>query len=302
MTEDKTKKDLERTEEELEEETEDESAQIQDTPEEKTTQEDDEKSREVVEGEAESKKEEDIQVEEKKGDETEEIDHQKISVSKVAMTIIALAILVAAVLLFSGKAPVSDDTQVVSVLATVNGVEIPVERVDAQLQQVEEMYQLQGQVMTDEVRDQMRGETLEAVIGQELIAQEAAKLGLTASDEDVQAMYETDVLSFYESEEAVVATLSEAGVTKDQLLEDIRQQLTLRAFIDVNIDEDGIEITDEEARGVYDDTAARVGAETLPPFDDVIEEIKASMREEQVTQQLIALVNQLRSEADVQIN
>ena len=156
---------------------------------------------------------------------------------------------VAAVLLFSGalfsplaachRSPSAD------VVATVNGKEI-------QRAELERNYQIQlgdnPQKPSEQEADILRLNVLQKMIQSETLQQQAAKLNLTASDEDVTAKL-TEIKAPY-TEEQFNNLLKQRNMSLDDLKRDIRRQLTETKLINKEI-ESKINITDAQIAAFY---------------------------------------------------
>jgi peptidyl-prolyl cis-trans isomerase SurA len=157
---------------------------------------------------------------------------------------------VAAVLLFSGAlfsavagchhSPSAD------VVATVNGKEI-------QRAELERNYQIKvgdnPQKPSDQEADILRLNVLQSMILSEIEQQQAAKLNLTASDEDVNAKL-TDLKAPY-TEDQFANLLKQRNMSLDDLKREIRRQLTETKLINKEI-ESKINVTDAQIRAFYD--------------------------------------------------
>ncbi|MGD1064476.1 MAG: SurA N-terminal domain-containing protein [Terracidiphilus sp.] len=156
---------------------------------------------------------------------------------------------VAAVLLFSGalfpvvagchRSPSAD------VVATVNGKEIA-------RAELERNYQIQlgdnPQKPSDQEADILRLNVLQKMIQAEVLQQQAAKLNLTASDEDVNAKL-TEIKAPY-TEDQFYNLLKQRNMSLDDLKRDIRRQLTETKLINKEI-ESKINITDAQIAAFY---------------------------------------------------
>jgi peptidyl-prolyl cis-trans isomerase SurA len=156
---------------------------------------------------------------------------------------------VAAVLLFSGalffavagchRSPSAD------VVATVNGKEIA-------RAELERNYQIQlgdnPQKPSDQEADILRLNVLQKMIQAEVLQQQAAKLNLTASDEDVNGKL-TELKAPY-TEDQFNNLLKQRNMSLDDLKRDIRRQLTETKLLNKEI-ESKINITDAQISAFY---------------------------------------------------
>lgn len=131
------------------------------------------------------------------------------------------------------------------VVATVNGKEI----LRAEL---ERNYQasLQGgpQAPSAQEADIQRLNVLQKMIQQEILEQQAAKLNLTASDEDVNAKL-TEIKAPY-TEDQFNSMLKERNLTLDDFKREIRRGLTVNKLMNKEI-ESKINVTDAEIAAYY---------------------------------------------------
>jgi peptidyl-prolyl cis-trans isomerase SurA len=132
-----------------------------------------------------------------------------------------------------------------NVVATVNGK--PIYRAD-----LDKMYQasLNGspQKPSPEEADIQRLNVLHSMVENEILQQEAAKLNLVASDEDVNAQL-TEMKSPY-TEEEFNQHLKDLGMTLDEFKKQIRESLTAKKLLNREI-ESKINITDAEITDYY---------------------------------------------------
>ncbi len=130
-------------------------------------------------------------------------------------------------------------------MATVNGKEIM--RADLEKQYKANVAQTQ-QEPSPEQADILRLNTLHAMIDDEIIQQRAAKLNLTASDEDVNAkLTEIKALS---TQEEFERQLQQRGISLDDLKRQIRRGLTQTKLLNMEI-LSKINITDAEITNYY---------------------------------------------------
>ena len=131
------------------------------------------------------------------------------------------------------------------VVATVNGKEI-------QRAELERNYQIQlgdnPQKPSEQEADILRLNVLQKMIQSETLQQQAAKLNLTASDEDVTAKL-TEIKAPY-TEEQFNNLLKQRNMSLDDLKRDIRRQLTETKLINKEI-ESKINITDAQIAAFY---------------------------------------------------
>jgi peptidyl-prolyl cis-trans isomerase SurA len=133
-------------------------------------------------------------------------------------------------------------------VATVNGKEIPRSDLDRAYQSVRISQGPSPQEPSPEQVKIVRLKLLGDLIQEEILQQRAAKLNVTASDEDVNARL-TEMKAPYTQEE-FDKQLKEHNETLDDLKKDIRHDLTERKLLNKEI-ESKINITDAEIGNYY---------------------------------------------------
>lgn len=190
-------------------------------------------------------------------------------------------------------------------VAEVNGEPISkadfVEAFDQQRAAGEQQAQAGG-APVDEVA--LRDSVLDLLVDSALITQEGERLGLEASDEEIDA--ELDSLAEQNglgSRDELVALLGEQGVDEEQ----VREEVTRIVLVDEVIAEQGdVEPpSDAELQDYYDeltggqDGAAASGEAGMPPFEDVKDQLSAQLTQEKENEVLTTLLEDLRADAEV---
>lgn len=131
------------------------------------------------------------------------------------------------------------------VVATVNGKEIP-------RAELERNYQISlgdsQQPLSPQEADIRRLNVLQKMIQDEILQQQAAKLNLTASDEDVNARV-TEIKAPY-TEDQFFNLLKQRNLSLDDFKRDIRRQLTTTKLLNKEV-ESKINVTDAQISSFY---------------------------------------------------
>ncbi len=135
------------------------------------------------------------------------------------------------------------------VMATVNGKEIPRSDLDRKYQAWKVSQGESPQEPSPEQTDLWRLAILRQMIDGEILQQQAAKLNVTASDEDVNVKL-TEMKAPYTQEE-FDKQLKQRNETLDSLKSELRQELTETKLLNKEIDSK-IDITDAEITGYYE--------------------------------------------------
>ncbi|WP_299166544.1 SurA N-terminal domain-containing protein [uncultured Arthrobacter sp.] len=204
------------------------------------------------------------------------------------------------------EAPTPDLEGVPEVVATVNGTEITKEEFTTSYEGAFQQMSMQSQVTGQEVdQEQLKTQTLDNLIGNKLLIQEADNRGIEASEEAVTATTDELVASnqFASADELFAALEEEQGITKEDATSQIEQQVRLDALL---AEESGDTApTEEELKAAYEEAkasgAAAQGGE-IPPYEEVKPQLEQQVKDQKKSEAALALVEKLRGEADVVSN
>ncbi len=94
--------------------------------------------------------------------------------------------------------------------------------------------------------------------------------------------------------------VEEQGVSYQEQLNKIRQELAIQNYISDNIDNDSIEVTDEETEQFYQDYQDQDTEQEIPSYEEIKPQI-ISMLEQQKQQELVnSLLQELREQAEIE--
>ncbi|MDS2173514.1 MULTISPECIES: SurA N-terminal domain-containing protein [unclassified Nesterenkonia] len=211
-----------------------------------------------------------------------------------------------------GEMPEPDTSDIPDVVAEVNGEEISGEDFaafyESQFQQAVMQSQMSGEEPDE---DAIKEQSLESMIGNELLIQDAEDSGYEASEDDVEALLEdTAEQSGMESVDDLIAAYEEQGMDEEQLREDAQNQVLIDQVIeDIDVEEP----SEEELRDYYDQSVgqqappeegAEEGAEgeapETPEFEDVKDELEDQLTSQKQGEAAQAHVDELREDADVE--
>lgn len=185
-------------------------------------------------------------------------------------------------------------------VAMVNGVKISREDYEENRSQVEASAVGQGADITDTaVAEQINTQTIETLINTELLKQEAEKLNIIVSDEDIEAR-RTEIVEQIGGEEALVARMSELNLTEETLRNDIADELLIQKLFAQEVDTAGVEVTEEEVEQVF----AQVGAQgegSITLDDETREIIVTNIRMSKEQTLVTEYIQKLRAEAEVEV-
>ena len=146
-----------------------------------------------------------------------------------------------------------------AVIAVVNQEEIRTE----DLMEVEEIEKQQMAMMgmdpedpqTAQMIEEMRPEILDSVIINTILMQKVKEAGIQVSDQEIEDQYQMFAQQFG-GEEMLEQTLAQEGITRQDLEQQIYEQLALQAYaekyLEENLDPQALDFTEEELRALYD--------------------------------------------------
>jgi peptidyl-prolyl cis-trans isomerase SurA len=172
--------------------------------------------------------------------------------------------------------------------------------------------QAQGGMPVDEVA--LRDAVLDNLVSLELVRQEAQRLDLEATEQDVDA--ELDALAAQNgmgSGEEFLTALEAQGVSEEQAREEVA---ALVLFDGILADRGGVpEPTEQELRDYYeqvtgqpadeepgeDGAAATDDPAQLPGFEQIRDQLEEQLTQQQEQERLTAILEELRQEAEVEL-
>lgn len=140
-----------------------------------------------------------------------------------------------------------------TIVATVNGEPIPQQAVDFELQRLIHFYQQQG-MPEHQIRQQLdtlRARALEQAIGTKLLIDEARRLDIPVSGEELDAQFETYVQQFGGDREKLVKAIEAQGMTVEGFKQELRQGAMINKLID-RVCADAPQPTEEDIKAHYE--------------------------------------------------
>lgn len=198
-------------------------------------------------------------------------------------------------------------------VAEVNGSKVTkdefVSVFKGQYQQMSMQAQTSGQPVDEE---KLKQQSIEGLVGAELLEQEAEKRGIKASDKEVDASLAEFAKTNQVSPDEFVAKMGEQGMDRAAVMAQIKKQLIVEKLVD---DEYG-EFTpsDKEVQAAYDQVSqqqsmmggqgggAQGGAQQLPPLEQVRPQVEEQLKTEKQAKNMQTMSEKLRKDADVTVH
>ena len=187
------------------------------------------------------------------------------------------------------------------VVAVVNDEELVGEQYNAILSSIQSQLQQMGQDPTSkEVVENIKAQTLDTIVNQALILQKAKETDITATEAEIDESYATLAESFGD-EETMKEALEKESMEVETIREKLAESIVFQKYQDQVIPIE--EVTDTEIEEYYDLLAAQAkeSEQELPPLEDVSEEIKRIIEQEEQQKQLGTHVEALRADAKIEL-
>lgn len=190
---------------------------------------------------------------------------------------------------------VSDEEQVAedTVVGTVNGEEIDGATYNMIYSQVKTQLFESGADAED--LEFVKEQTLQAIISQEVLMQDAVAKGIEVSDADLDAYIEESIGQF-DSEEQFNEALANLDYTMESYREQARVQLQQEAYIEQEFED--VEISDEDIEAYYEQISSQ--SEDVPELNQVRDQIEVQLANSQLQEKLTERIAQLKEAAEVE--
>ncbi|WP_121604493.1 SurA N-terminal domain-containing protein [Virgibacillus sp. Bac332] len=175
-------------------------------------------------------------------------------------------------------------------VASVNGDEIKGERYNPIYTQLKTQMAQYGQDVSD--LDKLKEQTINVLVEQHLIRQDAASKGIKVSDKEVQS--EFDSLK-EENGDQLTAVLEQFNLTEDQFKRQLEDDLITTKYIDSQLE---VKVTDKEVEEYYNQLKEQ--NEEIGKLKDLKDQIKNQIKQQKTNEQLQKKVDKLKKDAKVE--
>ncbi len=183
--------------------------------------------------------------------------------------------------------------------AKVNGTVIPKVEFESSLKQLNQMSTSQGvDIAETTVAADLRKQAIDTLVNAELLRQAALAAGKTVTPEDIEKRL-TEIRDGLGGEEALVARMTEFGVTQESLRRDIENEFLIQSLFDEKIDTDTIEVTDAEITEMYKQAGGTEAG--LPPLAEVREQVISQIQFNKEQVLITEYIDTLRAEAEIEV-
>ena len=135
-------------------------------------------------------------------------------------------------------------------------------------------------------------EVLDGLVLERLVTSEAKKRNITVNDEDAARLLDEQKQQFNGNEQAYQAALTQAGLTEEDLIKQLRLREMLRRMVS-----DTVQVSDQEAEEMYRANADRYAGQTA---EQAKEQIKSGLQRQKENSAIGDLLDQVRADAKIE--
>lgn len=186
-------------------------------------------------------------------------------------------------------------------VAIVNQAKITGKDYNAAYQSVaQQMYmssQQQGKsVSNTDIAKQAKKQTIDSLVGEKLILQDAQAKGFTASKKEVQGQYDK-MAKKYGGNKKLQSLLKAHNMSLDVLKKNISHQIVVNKYVDKEIGQ--ANVTDKEIEQFYNQYSK--GQKNAPELSKIKPQIKQQLQQQKQSKAIAKVVDKLKNEGKVDI-
>ena len=186
-------------------------------------------------------------------------------------------------------------------VAIVNDKEILGSDYNTALASIQGQMQQMGQDPTSkEAAEQVKNQTIDSLVGQTLLLQEADKKGYKVSEADINKQLD-EIKKQFKTEKEFEAALKKSGMDMKTLETQIADDIKLKQYVEKEVPAG--EITDEEIQKTYDQYAeqGKSTGQEVPKLEEVKPQIEQSLQQQKQQEKLAQQVEELKKNAKIDI-
>ncbi|MFY4773597.1 SurA N-terminal domain-containing protein [Metabacillus sp. RGM 3146] len=186
-------------------------------------------------------------------------------------------------------------------VAIVNGKKILGSDYNTALSSTQMQMQQMGQDPTSkEAAKQVKAQSIDSLVGQTLLLQEADKKGYKASSAEVNKQLD-QIKQQYKGEKNLQAAMKQQGIDMNKLTSQISDNIKFTKYMDKEVPVE--KVTDKEIKAYYDQYAKQGGAQgqKLPKLEEVKPQIQQQLEQQKKQEKLAQIVEGLKKGAKIDI-
>ncbi len=199
-----------------------------------------------------------------------------------------------------------EDLQEDDAILIINGEEVTRGEFDAQFEKTKQMVSQQYGIDLDSEENAMllpelQHQTIENIIGQRVLTQEAKTQGMEVTDEEVDENIGMLVQQFG-GEEGFKEALEADNLTEEDLEQLVYEELLISQLFETELNLDGIEVSEEEIEefyAQYEMTMEQQGEE-VPPLEEIEEQITLQLQQQKAQEEQQTYVAALMDQSEIE--
>lgn len=221
-------------------------------------------------------------------------------------TVIALV----GVLIIGCTAEEDNSNETTDVAATVNGIDISMERFEDSVDMMKSSYEQQGIDLEGEegqqLLEQINQQAINSLVQEEVLMQAVEQEGLEISEEELEEEF-TKIKDEFETEEEFQSALEMSGFTEEEFKTALATDIEIGQFIDNEMEE--VSVSEDELNEMYEqyiellESYSEETEETqeVPTFEEIKDQLEAQIKQGKQQEQLQQIMEKLMEESDVEI-
>ncbi|VEF49005.1 putative lipoprotein [Bacillus freudenreichii] len=163
-----------------------------------------------------------------------------------------------------------------------------------------QMLQMGQDPTSKEAAKQVKNQTIDSLVGQTLLLQEADKKGYKVQEADINKHLDEMKIQF-KTEEEFRAALKKSGMDMKTLETQIADDIKIKQYVEKEVPAG--EITDKEIQKTYDEYAEqeKSAGQEVPKLAEVKPQIEQSLRQQKQQKSIVQQVNELKKSAKIDI-
>ncbi|WP_066307267.1 SurA N-terminal domain-containing protein [Bacillus sp. FJAT-29814] len=163
-----------------------------------------------------------------------------------------------------------------------------------------QMLQMGQDPTSKEAAEQAKNQTIDSLVGQTLLLQEADKKNYKVSEEDINKQLD-GIKKQFKTDKEFEAALQKSGMDMKKLKSQIADEIKLNQYFEKEMPAG--EITDEEIQKTYDQYVeqGKSAGQEVPKLEDVKPQIQQSLQQQKQQEKLVQQVEELKKNAKIDI-
>lgn len=222
---------------------------------------------------------------------------KKSKAKKIIMIVIILLIIGGAVSYFMpgkfgfmNKIKISSNTDLA---AAVNGEEITKSEFEARVNQIKDLALSQKVDLTADKIKEIQTATLDEMINERILFQDAKKKGVVASAAEIDKTY-NEIIAGFKTKEDFTKELAAKNLTDQSFKDSIVRQLTLIKYIGQSIDAKNITASEKEVADLYAKYSSNSDQKNMPKLADIKIQLENEIKQGKSRAKILELINKLK--------